>query len=82
MVDPVTGSGALQGISPARATQSTLEKQKSEQASGTSSVQDEVKISEDALSQQQAEAAAGIVRNRLAETEYWLGLDPDFDANV
>lgn len=82
MVDPITGSGALQATSAIRGTQSNLDKQKSEQASGTSTLQDEVKISEEALSQQQAEAAASGVRERLEESGYSLGLDPDFDTTA
>lgn len=81
MVDPVSGTGGLQGISGVQRTQGNLDKQKAE-ASQKSAPKDEVEISEEALSQQQAEEAAGAVRQQLTQTDYFLGLDPAFDTAV
>lgn len=81
MVDPVSGTGALQGITGVQRTQGNLDRQKAEQ-SRESAPADEVKISAEALSQQQAEQAAGAVREQLAQTEYSLGLDPGFDTEA
>ncbi|MCD8497115.1 MAG: hypothetical protein LRZ85_02940 [Alphaproteobacteria bacterium] len=82
MVDPVSGSGPVQGITPAQRSQGNLERHKAEQASGTSSVQDQVEISEEALSQQQAEDVARRTALSLSGSQYALGLDPNFDAAV
>lgn len=82
MVDPVSGSGPIQGISPSNRAQSNLERQKSEQASGTSRAQDEVDISEEALSQLQAEDVARRTALSLSGSQYSLGLDPSFDTTA
>lgn len=81
MVDPVSGTGALQGVSGVQRTQGNLDKQKAEQTR-QSAPADEVEISAEALSQQQAEEAAGVARGLLAQTEYYLGLDPAFDTEA
>lgn len=82
MVDPVSGTGGLQGVSATQRTQGNLDKQKSEQASSLER-KDEVRISDEAISQQQAEEAAARVRDELAKKrEELLGLDPSFDKDA
>lgn len=79
MVDPVSGSGAVQGLSQ---VQQREQKQADRQeAVRTSSLErkDEVQISEAAISQQQAEEAAERAREQLAASKESLGLDPGFD---
>lgn len=82
MVDPVSGSGPLQGVAPAQRTKDNQEKHKAEEASGTSSVRDDVQISEEALSQQRAEDVARHTRLALSGSGYSLGLDPGFDTSA
>lgn len=82
MVNPISGSGPVQGIAPSGRTQGNLDKHKAEQASGTSSSQDSVEISDAALSQQQAEEVARRTALSLSGSQYSLGLEPGFETSA
>ena len=84
MVDPISGSGPIQAVAPPQRTKDNQEKHKAEEASGTFSapVQDDVAISEEALSQLQAEDIARRTALSLSGSSYSLGLDPGFDTSA
>jgi hypothetical protein len=81
MVDPVSGSGPVQGASPVQRAQGNNDKPKAEETA-RANPQDEVEISSEALSQQQAEQIARQTSRTLSGSQYSLGLDPGFDTSA
>lgn len=80
MVDPTKGIGSIQNIQPAK-PQSQENGKKAERREGFAPV-DEISISEEAISLSQAESSAGETRVILEDTDYALGLDPEFDTSA
>lgn len=85
MVDPTQGTNQYQNIvktSRAQAVDAENDSEESQEAEKVSALapQDEVVISQEALSLSQAEETAAQVRQTLEEnSDESLGLDPDFD---
>lgn len=77
MVDPVNGLGSIQSVL-ANKNGATAESRKSEKAAEGRAVTDEVIISGDALTLQQAEKTLFDTRKQLENSDRPLGLNPDF----
>jgi hypothetical protein len=79
MVDPVNGPGSLANIAASKSQGSNASNRKDEASSASGRrVEDEVAISSDALTLQQAEQALANARRQLATSDQALGLGPDF----
>lgn len=82
MVDSVSGSGPVQGLSQVQQREKKQAERQEDVRASSLERRDEVKISDEAISQQQAEEAAGNARIALSESGYSLGLDPGFDTSA
>lgn len=85
MVDSTSGIGQVPGITATNKTQNSQNKrsESAQEASKSSAPQDEVQISEEALSLAQAEEAVSEIQRYLQENQDTsLGLDPSFDRSV
>lgn len=81
MVEPTKGIGQIPGIAN-REARDVVRQEKSEEKRGVSR-SDEVEISEEAQSLQEAEKSAKQAREALEKDEsLTLGLDPEFDEAV
>lgn len=81
MIDPTKGIGLTPGIASGTRVQDTITKRVRE-GDEVSSPKDEVVVSKEAISAQDAEKASARVRQQLASSDYTLGLKPGFDENV
>lgn len=83
MVDITSGVGQSQSVSSTNRAQEARERNQEaaqERQKAREVIQDEVQISDEAISRLEAEQAAEDVREQLAQQEdQSLGLDPNFD---
>lgn len=83
MVDPTKGVGPIQNVVSTNKTQSSGSQSRETESTGNGEPRDEVTISAEALSLQEAQDASTEVRGVLEQNpDEVLGLDPNFDRNV